>query len=81
MIDNSQSKAYTPYKMSVPTTFEVQRYFQVMALVSREAVRKNLSIIRSTVNSTLACMAVPLVQKARDALTKSYPLEPLRVVI
>lgn len=43
--------------------------------------RKTLGTVQNRVNSTMTYMAVQLVQKAWDELTRSYLHTPLRIVI
>lgn len=67
--------------MSLPTAFETQLYLHTLLLLIREVGLRKLSAMQNAMNGTLAEMPVQLVQKGLDALTKSYLLEPLRVVI
>lgn len=67
--------------MGVPEAFKAQFYIHVIVLMRGEVYKKKLNIIRSAVETTLASIAVQLVQKASDASTKSFLLGSLRVVV
>lgn len=67
--------------MRVWTAVEAQLYFNAMALITKEAGRKNINIVRNVVHSKLTVMAVQIVQKALDTLTLSCLLGSQWVVI
>lgn len=67
--------------MSVPTAFGAQIYFHSTALTSRSNESKKLNNVRNAVNSTLVGMAVQLMQKDWDVITRSCSFGRLRIVI
>lgn len=77
---NGQARTDLQNEISVPSVFEAQPSFHSMDLISRELERIKLNIIRSLVSSTLAGLAVQLVQKSSDSLSKPCSLRPLRVI-
>lgn len=77
---SSQAKALLAYKMSASTAFKAQIYLHAVAMMSREAQRKNLEIVWDAMNITMVGMAVQLVRKAWNALTKSCLLKSSRVL-
>lgn len=62
--DNSKAKAHLSNKMSVPTAFEEQLYFYVVALISRKVERMKLNIVQNARNSTMEDMKANLARKA-----------------
>lgn len=64
--------------MNLLAAFEVLIYFDVLALISRKVSRKRQEVMQNKVNLTLIGMVFHLVQKAWNALTKSYLFGPLQ---
>lgn len=81
VLEDSQAKANIPNGMSVPTVFEIQPYFQPVALMSREVGRKTPNMVQNEVNSRSTDMTVQLLQKVSNMLTKACLFETLQVVI
>lgn len=78
---NSREKAQMPFIMSIPTAFEAQFYFSASMLICREVGAKKLDILGDAMNTTLAGMAVHLIQNVWNAQTKSCQLGPLGFLI
>lgn len=68
------------FEMNLTTAFEVQIYFYAMVLMSIEVERKMLIIVQGVVNSTLAGVTTPLLQRAQDALRKAGSVRLLQAV-
>lgn len=62
--------------MSVLTVFATQPYLLAIVLLSRRIELKKVSVLRCAMSYTVSANAVQLMQKASDALTKSWWLPP-----
>lgn len=63
------------------TGFLARLYFHGTNSLSRKVAKKRLNIVHNAVRSTLAGIAVQLVQRAWDALRFSCFAGPLRAVV
>lgn len=72
MLDNGEDKSHILYEMRLPTAFMVQLDFHVVPVMRREFTRKSLKVVRDVMSSTVEGMKDQCVQRALDALTKSY---------
>lgn len=80
LLDNCSAKAQILYELKVSTMFDVQLYFHETTLMSTEFEREKLNILWITENSTLKDMAVQLMEKEWEALTKCSSLGARPVV-
>lgn len=78
---NSQGKAQLLYGPRVSAAFEAQNYFLALIWPTLQVALRKLSFMQNAVNCTLTGMAVQLAHKSRVALTKSFSLGPLGIVI
>lgn len=67
-LGNSQTKAKTPYEMSVPKAFVANLFLYAMVLLNIKVRLKRLNINQGAENRTLARMTVLLAQEVGNAL-------------
>lgn len=79
--DQSQTERQISYALIFLTVFETQLYFGATGFMSRQFERNISNIFSNALDSTLAGMAVQILQQVWNALTKSCFVGLLQVVM